>query len=157
MYSIPQVRFPLGLISPRALCACPTPHGYFSPTWSPNSMRIAFNSLTNLIWAIDIDGSNLVELTNGLGGRRPAWQPVVPSAAATSVEDPVVGDRSSRCFLINRASCVGAVRGASRPYTPFCINPRLTDPCSATRKHGCFSHTTPHRLAKRRPSECKTI
>ena len=57
-----------------------------SPTWSPNSMRIAFNSLTNLIWAIDIDGSNLVELTNGLGGRRPAWQPVVPSATATSVE-----------------------------------------------------------------------
>ncbi len=57
-----------------------------SPTWSPNSMRIAFNSLTNLIWAIDIDGSNLVELTNGLGGRRPAWQPVVPAATATSVE-----------------------------------------------------------------------
>ena len=57
-----------------------------SPTWSPNSMRIAFTSLTNLIWAIDIDGSNLVELTNGLGGRNPIWQPVVPSATATSVE-----------------------------------------------------------------------
>ena len=57
-----------------------------SPTWSPNSMRVAFTSLTKFIWAVDIDGSNLVELTNGLGGRNPAWQPVVPSAAATSVE-----------------------------------------------------------------------
>ena len=57
-----------------------------NPTWSPNSMRIAFASLTDLIWAIDIDGSNLVELTNGLGGRSPTWQPVVPSATATSVE-----------------------------------------------------------------------
>ncbi|MCY3666853.1 MAG: hypothetical protein OXH81_14420 [Gemmatimonadetes bacterium] len=57
-----------------------------SPTWSPNSMRIAFTSLTRLIWAVDIDGSNLVELTNGLGGDSPDWQPVVPSATATSVE-----------------------------------------------------------------------
>ena len=57
-----------------------------SPTWSPNSMRIAFTSLTKLIWAIDIDGGNLVELTNGLGGRNPVWQPVSPSATATSVE-----------------------------------------------------------------------
>ena len=58
------------------------------PTWSPNSMRIAFTSLTHsgLIWAVDIDGGNLVELTNGLGGRTPTWQPVVPSATATSVE-----------------------------------------------------------------------
>ena len=56
------------------------------PTWSPNSMRIAFTSLTKLIWAIDIDGGNLVELTNGLGGRNPVWQPVSPSATATSVE-----------------------------------------------------------------------
>ena len=57
-----------------------------NPTWSPNSMRIAFTSLTKLIWAVDIDGSNLVNLTNGLGGVAPAWQPVVPSATATSVE-----------------------------------------------------------------------
>ena len=57
-----------------------------SPTWSPNSERIAFASLTKLIWAIDIDGSNLVELTDGLGGRQPAWQPIVSSATATSVE-----------------------------------------------------------------------
>ena len=55
------------------------------PTWSPNSMRMAFSSRNGLIWAVDIDGSNLVELTNGLGGRQPAWQPVVPSATATSV------------------------------------------------------------------------
>ena len=56
------------------------------PTWSPDSMRIAFTSLTRpgLIWAVDIDGGNLVELTNGLGGRNPAWQPALP--AATSVE-----------------------------------------------------------------------
>lgn len=56
------------------------------PTWSPDSMRMAFASLTALIWAVDIDGSNLVELTNGLGGRSPVWQPISPSAAATSVE-----------------------------------------------------------------------
>ena len=69
------------------------PHGCVSdnnwktlPTWSPNSMRIAFGSLTRLIWAVDIDGGNLVELTNGLGGRNPVWQPAAPSAAATSVE-----------------------------------------------------------------------
>ncbi len=55
-------------------------------TWSPNSMRIAFASFTELIWAVDLDGGNLVELTNGLGGVAPAWQPVVPSATATSVE-----------------------------------------------------------------------
>ena len=54
------------------------------PTWSPDSMRIAFSSRDGLIWAVDIDGGNLVELTNGLGGNSPAWQPAIP--AATSVE-----------------------------------------------------------------------
>ena len=56
------------------------------PTWSPDSMRMAFTSLTRpgLIWAVDLDGGNLVELTNGLGGRSPDWQPAIP--AATSVE-----------------------------------------------------------------------
>ena len=58
----------------------------FFHTWAPNSMRIAFSDFTDLIWAVDIDGSNLVELTNGLGGHSPAWQPVVPSATATSIE-----------------------------------------------------------------------
>ena len=58
----------------------------FPLTWAPNSMRIAFSSITDLIWAVDIDGSNLVELTNGLGGYSPVWQPVSPSATATSVE-----------------------------------------------------------------------
>ena len=63
-------------------------------TWSPNSMRIAFGAFTGPIvedrhcdiWAVDIDGSNLVNLTNGLGGHYPVWQPVVPSTTATSVE-----------------------------------------------------------------------
>ena len=63
-------------------------------TWSPDSMRIAFEAFTSPIvedrhseiWAVDIDGSNLVNLTNGLGGFSPAWQPVVPAATATSVE-----------------------------------------------------------------------
>ena len=73
----------------------------FPLTWAPNSMRVAFTSYTILnitgtsysflpstgeIWAVDIDGSNLVELTNGLGGYSPVWQPVSPSATATSVE-----------------------------------------------------------------------
>ena len=72
----------------------------FPLTWAPNGTRVAFTSYTILsstdtsysltgdgeIWAVDIDGSNLVNLTNGLGGDNPAWQPVSPSAAATSVE-----------------------------------------------------------------------
>ena len=60
------------------------------PTWSPDSMRIAFSGKNEQgdeeVWVVDIDGSNLVNLTNGLGGDYPAWQPVVPSATATSVE-----------------------------------------------------------------------
>ena len=73
----------------------------FPLTWAPNSMRVAFTSYTIFnssgtslsyypdtgeIWAVDIDGSNLVNLTNGLGGEYPAWQPVSPSTTATSVE-----------------------------------------------------------------------
>ncbi len=61
------------------------------PTWSPDGLRIAFAGFLDFmgqfeIWAADTDGDNWVELTNGLGGREPAWQPVVPSATATSVE-----------------------------------------------------------------------
>ena len=75
----------------------------FLLTWAPNGTRVAFtlyavrkstdasydfsySETTGEIWAVDIDGSNLVNLTNGLGGVAPAWQPVVPSATATSVE-----------------------------------------------------------------------
>ncbi|MYA21485.1 MAG: hypothetical protein F4Z30_01270 [Gemmatimonadetes bacterium] len=60
------------------------------PTWSPDSMRIAFSARNEQrdkeVWVVDIDGSNLVNLTDGLGGDYPAWQPVSPSATATSVE-----------------------------------------------------------------------
>ena len=60
------------------------------PTWSPDSMRIAFSAANEQgdqeVWVVDIDGSNLVNLTDGLGGDYPAWQPVSPSATATSVE-----------------------------------------------------------------------
>ncbi len=60
------------------------------PTWSPDSMRIAFSAKNEQgdeeVWVVDIDGSNLVNLTDGLGGDYPAWQPIVPSVAATSVE-----------------------------------------------------------------------
>ena len=58
------------------------------PTWSPDSMRIAFSAASEQgddeIWVVDIDGSNLVNLTNGLDGREPSWQPTTP--VATSVE-----------------------------------------------------------------------
>ena len=59
------------------------------PTWSPDGLRIAFSGFLDFmgqfeIWAADTDGDNWVELTNGLGGREPAWRPVLP--AATSVE-----------------------------------------------------------------------
>ena len=58
-------------------------------TWGPNSTRVAFTSFTTSdgfreVWAVDIDGSHLVNLTNGLGGHSPAWRPELP--AATSVE-----------------------------------------------------------------------
>ena len=61
------------------------------PTWSPDGLRIAFAGFLDFmgqfeIWAADTDMDNWIELTNGLGGREPAWQPVVPSATATSVE-----------------------------------------------------------------------
>ena len=72
----------------------------FPLTWAPNGTRVAFTSYPILsstgtsftaigngeIWAVDIDGSNLVNLTNGLDGDNPVWQPVSPSATATSVE-----------------------------------------------------------------------
>ena len=59
------------------------------PTWSPDGLRIAFAGFLDFmgqfeIWAADTDMDNWVELTNGLGGREPAWQPAVP--AATGVE-----------------------------------------------------------------------
>ena len=59
------------------------------PTWSPDGMRIAFAGFLDFmgqseIWAADTDGDNWVELTNGLGGHSPAWQPAIP--AATGVE-----------------------------------------------------------------------
>ena len=61
-----------------------------SITWSPDSRRIAFSAKNEQgyreVWVVDIDGSNLVNLTNGLGGNYPAWQPVSPSATATSIE-----------------------------------------------------------------------
>ena len=59
------------------------------PTWSPDGMRIAFSGFLDFmgqfeIWAADTDMDNWVNLTNGLGGREPAWRPVLP--VATSVE-----------------------------------------------------------------------
>ena len=63
------------------------------------------------IWAADTDLVNWGELTNGLGGREPAWQPVLPCCYER--RSPVVGTDQIAAFngyLINRASCVGAVR-----------------------------------------------
>ena len=71
-----------------------------APTWSPDSMRIAFSAANEQgyeeVWVVDIDGSNLVNLTNGLGGDNPAWQPVSPSTTATSVEVQSWGRIKSR-------------------------------------------------------------
>ena len=66
-----------------------SPNFDINPAWSPDGMRIAFASGPSMggpldIWVVDIDGSNLVNLTNGLGGSWPAWRPA--SSAATSVE-----------------------------------------------------------------------
>ena len=64
------------------------------PTWSPDSRRIAFAARSSgeapvEIWAIDINGNNVVNLTDGLSGHSPAWRPASP--AATSVETQTWG------------------------------------------------------------------
>ena len=74
-------------------------------TWSPDSMRIAFYAANEQgyreVWVVDIDGSNLVNLTNGLAtGDFPAWQPVVPSATADERRSPVVGTDQSAAFSL---------------------------------------------------------
>ena len=89
---LPDVEFPNTPLDARLV----TPS-----TWSPDGMRIAFSASTGSsvddfereIWAVDIDGSNLVNLTNGLGGGSPAWQPTSP--AATSVESQSWGQIKS--------------------------------------------------------------
>ena len=68
------------------------------PTWSPDGMRIVFAGFLDFmgqfeIWAADTDGGNWVDLTNGLGGHSPAWQPAIP--AATSVESDSWGQVKS--------------------------------------------------------------
>ena len=76
----------------------PYDHWRTFPTWSPNGMSIAFAGFLDVIgqfdiWAADVAEADeqgrikltdLTSLTNGLGGREPAWQPTLP--AATSVE-----------------------------------------------------------------------
>jgi Tol biopolymer transport system component len=71
------------------------------PTFSPDGLRIAFAGFLDYIgqfeiwatntaetvyrrWGTQVELTDLVELTNGLGGHSPAWQPAIP--AATSVE-----------------------------------------------------------------------
>jgi Tol biopolymer transport system component len=50
-----------------------------SPAWSPDGVRIAFNSVYNEIYVINADGSNPVELTNNTNTLvydfSPAWSP----------------------------------------------------------------------------------
>ena len=64
-------------------------------------MRIAFAGFLHFmgqfeIWAADTDMDNWVELTNGLGGREPAWQPAIPSA--TSVKSQSWGQDQIAAF-----------------------------------------------------------
>ncbi len=87
----------------------PYDHWRTFPIWSPNGMSIAFAGFLNVIgqfdiWAADVAEADekgrikltdLISLTNGLGGREPAWQPIVPSATATSVEAQTWGQVKS--------------------------------------------------------------
>ena len=76
----------------------PYDHWRTFPTWSSDGVSIAFAGFLDVIgqfdiWAADVAEADeqgrikltdLTNLTNGLGGREPAWQPISP--AATSVE-----------------------------------------------------------------------
>ena len=104
----------------------PYDHWRTFPSWSPNGMSIAFSGFLDVIgqfdiWAADVAEADekgriiltdLTNLTNGLGGREPAWQPT--SLLLLRASRLSRGDRSKRCLLINRASCAGAVRFALR-------------------------------------------
>jgi TolB protein len=62
------------------------------PTWSPDSKRIAFMGGVSAaeydIWLVDVDGSNLIQLTDSPGPDGwPAWSPDGKRIAFTSVRD----------------------------------------------------------------------
>jgi Tol biopolymer transport system component len=45
------------------------------PSWSPDGSRIAFQRNANGLYAVDADGSNLVQLTTDNDHRQPDWSP----------------------------------------------------------------------------------
>jgi Tol biopolymer transport system component/serine/threonine protein kinase len=64
--------------------------GAVEPTWSPDGKRVAFNTRVKRIdiWAINVDGTGLVQLTDDpAGARAPAWSPDGRKIAYTTRRD----------------------------------------------------------------------
>jgi Tol biopolymer transport system component len=72
------------------------------PAWSPDGKRIAFMGGASAgeydIWVVDIDGTNLVQLTDSMGSDGwPSWSPDGTRIAFTSVRDDCAYSKAPDC------------------------------------------------------------